>query len=460
MLAEAKTKQMGLFDDFDGVSHQQWKDKIIADLKGKDYNDNLIWQTEEGFKIEPIYNSDTIKNNTSKTYNLFSNQQTWEIREQIEVANIKEANSKALIALKGGANSIQFNGEIQSQNDFNLLLNDIMIDIITIHFYTPTPEDTQLFLNEHLTIKQLSLSKINCTISFDGLGEYLVSGNKNFIADINTSCNLSINGFNYTNAGASTSQEIAYSLSQAVAYINKLTQLGLSANEAIDKLIFKLGISSNYFMEIAKVRAFKILWKLISSEYHYETTPYIHSQTTTYNITAADAQTNILRTTTEAMSAIIGGSNSLSITPFNNSYENPSEFTTRIARNIQILLKEEAYLDKVSEAAKGAYYIEELTDNLVNSALTLFKKIEANGGFLNNIENANIQNSIKETHSNRLSAYINNTKTLLGINKHPNKMETAPETTITVSDSTPPITPLLPINLAKEILTQQATINV
>lgn len=451
---------MGLFDDFDEVNHQQWKDKIISDLKGKDFDENLVEPTEEGFDIQPIYNSASLANNKSSTYQLNNKTSDWEIREQIEVANIKEANSKALIALKGGANSIQFNGEIKSQNDFNLLLNDIMIDIISIHFYTPNTKDVEHYFNEYLNSNNLNPNNVDYSISFDYLGEYLVNGSKDIITNITTNGKIAVNGIHYTNAGANISQEIAYSLSQAVAYINKLTDLGLNANEAIDKLTFNLGISSNYFMEIAKIRAFKILWKLITSEYGYENTPYIHSQTTTYNITAADAQTNMLRTTTEAMSAIIGGCNSLSITPFNSAYEKPTDFTCRVARNIQILLKEEAYLDKVSEVANGAYYIEELTDNLVNSALTLFKNTEAEGGFLNNIENSNIQNTINNTHTNRLEKYLANTKTLLGINKHPNKMETAPETITSNPYGNPLITPLSPINLAHEIINQQNTVNV
>jgi len=451
---------MGLFDDFDAVSHQQWKDKIISDLKGKDFDENLVTPTEEGFDIQPIYNSASLANNKSSTYQLSNKNSNWEIREQIDTTNINEANSKALLALKGGANSIQFNGEIKSQNDFNLLLDNIMVDIIFIHFYTPNTQDVKHYLNEYLNSKNLNPSDVEYSVSFDYLGEYLISGNESLLANKNLNHKVTINGVNYTNAGANASQEIAYTLNQAVEYINDLTQLGLSNSEAIDKLTFNLGISSDYFMEIAKIRAFKILWKMITSEYGSENTPYIHSQTTTYNITAADAQTNILRTTTEAMSAIIGGCNSLSITPFNNAYENPSDFTNRIARNIQILLKEEAYLDKVNEAANGAYYIEELTDNIVNSALTIFKNIEANGGFLNNIKNATIQNSISHTHTNRLEKYLTNSNTLLGINKHPNKMETAPETITSKPYNNPSITPLTPINLANEIINQQNAVNV
>lgn len=450
---------MTLFDEFDGVKHQQWIEKITSDLKGKDFNENLISKTEDGFDIQPIYNSENLANNLSNSYSLEKEKTQWEIREQISIDNIKEANRLAIHALKGGANSIQFNGEIKSQQEMNLLLDGIMINIIHLHFYSPNPINIQNYFDSYIQSNSINPRELNYTISYDYFGEYLTSGNKNKSFSLKPLHTFSVNGFNYTNSGATATQELAYSLNQALAYINKATDEGLSIDTSLGKLKFNLGVSSNYFVEIAKIRAFKILWKLVSKEYDCEMPPYIHSQTTSYNITAPDAQTNILRTTTEAMSAIIGGCNSLSITPFNSAYEKPSDFTNRVARNIQILLKEEAYLDKVIEAAKGAYYIEELTDKLVIGALDLFKKIEASGGFLINIENSSIQSSIKNSHAKRLADYSNNSKTLLGVNKHPNKMETTPKAIIPTKENNTFIDPLTPINLAQEIINQKALAN-
>lgn len=444
---------MTLFDEFDGVKHQQWIEKITSDLKGKDFNKNLITKTEDGFDIQPIYNYENLANNLSNSYSLEKEKTQWEIREQVTIDNIKEANRIAINALKGGANSIQFNGEIKSQEEMNLLLDGIMINIIHLHFYSPNPINIQNYFDSY--VQENKLSELNYSISYDYLGESLISGNENQPFEVSKEQNITINGFNYTNAGASASQELAYTLNQAVAYINTAIDEGLDAETVLTKLKFNLGVSTNYFIEIAKIRAFKILWQLISKEYGFENTPYIHSQTTTYNITAADAQTNILRTTTEAMSAIIGGCNSLSITPFNSAYELPSNFTNRIARNIQILLKEEAYLDKVNETAKGAYYIEELTDNLVNSALTLFKEIEAKGGFVATINNGTIQKSIEENHNKRLSQYMSNDKTLLGVNKHPNTMETTPKNLNTYPKNNTKHIPLTAINLGQVISKQQ-----
>lgn len=426
---------MNLYKDFKPVSHQEWLDKITQDLKGKDFSETLVWKTDEDINVQPFYNAESLKDNLSQSFNLTSNATDWEIREQIEIKTIKDANQLALNALKSGANSIQFNGNINSLNEMNELLSNIMLEIIHIHFYTSKPTQTLEFLKLYLIENKIDKSLINCSISYDYLGELLISGSwnndeekdfKELLAIQNKLGNnaLTIRGDYYTNAGATIIQEIVYTLSQAIEYIDQLTELGISPEKLIRSINFHLGINSNYFFEIAKIRAFRILWQIITETYGVNNAnAYIHSQTAYYNIAAQDAQTNILRTTTEGMSAILGGCNSLSITPFNFAYENPNDFTLRIARNIQIILKEEAYLNKVNDTAKGSYYIEHLTDELVTKSLALFKEIEAKDGFLANIKNGVIQNSVKATNLKNLKKYQEGKKTLLGVNKYPNDME-------------------------------------
>lgn len=411
---------MSLFNEFESVSYNQWLEKITNDLKGKDFNENLVWKTDEGFDINPIYHSEQLKDNKSSKYHLFNDSTNWEIREQVVINSPKEANKIALIALKGGANSIQFNGNINTLDDLEQLLDGIMLSIISIHFYSNTPNKTTSLLSEYFSKHGINKNELNCFVSFDVIGDGLVNGK---LDTIEVSEIISVNGYHYTNAGANISQELAFTLNQAVAYIDAALKNGTSIEKTIDSFHFNLGLGTNFFFEIAKIRAFKILWKLISAQYGYETLPYIHANTSSYQLAAEDSETNILRTTTEAMGAIIGGVNSLSITPFNVAYENPNNFTSRVARNIHLLLQEEAYLNKVSDAAKGAYYIENLTDKFVESALAKFKEIEAKGGFIENIQNNVIQIEIENNHKKNINAYLNNEKTLLGVNKHPNKSE-------------------------------------
>lgn len=429
-------KKMGLFDDFKEVSHQQWYDKIFADLKGADYNEALVWNSIEGIAVQPFYNQEDLTSNISKNYDLSSTSNNLEIKAQVTITSIDEANVKALYLLSKGANSIQFNGKISSQTDFDNLLKGIDIEIITIHFYNATPKLTFDLLSSACKKRQIDVNKLNGSISFDSLGELLTTGNWNVdektdfeeLFQINSISSklktITINGLNFNNAGATSIQELAYSFSQAIEYLNYLTENELDIHVLATKIQFNFGISSNYFFEIAKIRAAKILWKLILQEYHVTNQEiYIHSTTSKTNYATFDAHNNILRATTEAMSAVIGGSNSITVIPFNVNYENTSDFSERIAINIQHILKEESFLDKVSDAANGAYYIESLTDGMVEKSLQLFKEIEQKEGFLNNIKNGFIQESIHEVAKLKQQEYITGKRTLLGVNKHQNKSE-------------------------------------
>jgi methylmalonyl-CoA mutase len=460
---------MSLFNDFKSISHQDWLEKITQDLKGKDFSETLIWKTDEGINVQPFYDAETLNDNVSQNFDLTNCNNDWEIREQVEIKTIKEANQLALNALKGGANSIQFNGNIENQNEMNELLADIMLDIIHIHFYTSTPDQTLNFFNTFIENNNIDKALLKGSITYDYLGELLISGNwsKDEKTDFNDLFNIqnktslktiTIRGDYYANAGATITQEIAYTLNQTIEYFDQLTERGISAESAINNISFNLGINSNYFFEIAKIRAFKILWQLITKTYGIEgVEANIHAQTSNYNIAAQDAQTNILRTTTEGMSAVLGGCNSLSITPFNSSYEAPSDFTLRVARNIQIILKEEAYLNKVKDASKGAYYIENLTDELVTKSLDLFKEVENNGGFLANIKNDTIQNSIEEVNLKKETEYKDGTQSLLGVNIHINNMENSPKPIINQDhNSNGSIKHLKQINIP-QLIAQQGT---
>jgi methylmalonyl-CoA mutase len=461
---------MNLFKDFKSISHQEWLEKIKQDLKGKDFSETLVWKTDEDIDVQPFYDAESLKDNKSQNFNLANSKDDWEIREQISLEDIKEANKQALNALKAGANSIQFNGNIDSLNEMNELLSGIMLDLIHIHFYTSTPEKTLNFFTTFVESNAIEQSSLKGSISFDYFGELLISGNWKTdeqsdvkeLFNIQNKSNLNtitIRGEYYTNAGASITQELAYTLSHAVEYIDQLTELGLSPEKVINSITFNLGVNSNYFFEIAKIRAFRILWQIITEAYGVNNAnPYIHSQTTSYNIAAQDAQTNILRTTTEGMSAVLGGCNSLSITPFNFAYENPSDFTLRVARNIQIIIKEEAYLNKVNDIAKGSYYIEHLTDELVTKVLNLFKEIENNGGFLAHIKNGNIQNNIHSVNSIKEQEYKDGNRSLLGVNIHLNKMETTPPAKInTTNNSNGSITQLKQVNIPQLIAQKETT---
>jgi methylmalonyl-CoA mutase len=425
---------MSLFDDFEGTTHQQWHDRIIKDLRGKDFKENLVWKSTEGIEVQPFYTSENLKQNKSKDFNLKNSSSNWENRFVVNINSIEEANKKALYVLSRGANAIQFTGNINSQNELNQLLKNIEVSIIGVHFYNSNPNSTQEFFSNYLLNNNIKLDDTNYSISFDYIDNLLLNGdwNTNEQTDLEELVKLtksplnikaiSVNGLSFNNAGATSIQELAYSFSQAVEYINYLTEKGLKINEITERMTFNFGIGSNYFFEIAKIRAAKILWKLILNEYGATEFPiYINSTTTFTNFACFDQHNNILRTTTEAMSAIIGGSNSISISPFDSAFGTSTEFSERIAINIQHILKEETFLDKVKDIANGAYYIESITDELVEKSLHLFKEIEQKGGFLANIKNGLIQDTIHQVAQNEQQLFIDGKKTLLGVNKHQNK---------------------------------------
>ncbi len=382
---------MGLFEAFDKVNHQDWIDKILVDLKGKDFKETLVWNSNEGIDVQPFYNSNSIVS----TFTPLKKYNSWKIRETIVIHSIKEANRKALLALKGGVNAILFIGEIKDQAEMNDLLNDIQTDIIEIHFYNSAPK----FTLELITQKQGS-------VSYDYLGECLFSGNWNAkendlkeLAEItlknNTIKTITVNGTNYSNVKYGLVQEIAFSLSQAVEYFNLLTDKGVDANTIASKIQLTYGVGSNYFFEIAKIRATRKLWKLILEQYKVtDLTITIHSETSSSKLSEEDKNYDIIRNTTKAMSAIIGGCDSLTVLPHDTT-ETSIDFSNRIAKNIQHILKEEAFFDKVNNPADGSYYIEKLTDEIANKALQLFQEVEEQGGFLACIDNGFISNQTK-----------------------------------------------------------------
>ena len=376
---------MGLFEEFNQVTYQEWVDKITLDLKGKDYQQTLVWNSPEEIAVQPFYNSSSLAGNLTKKVPL-KKTTAWKITEKINIRSVEEANQKALSALKGGANALFFIGNIKDKNEMNVLLKDIQTDIIEVHFYNSTPNHIY-----HL------VSLKNGFIGYDYLGELFKTGNwKNsreedinqLVSLINQNDNLKniiVDGTQYGNKGVNIVQELAFSISQGVEYMNLLTDKGINPNLIAQKMQFNFSINSNYFFEIAKIRAARVLWKLVLEQYQVDDTElmYIHSETTNSNFSSDNVHTNILRTTTEAMSAILGGCDSLTVLPFYNTIH----FSNRIARNIQHILKEESFLDKVNNPADGAYYIEQLTDEIAKGAWSLFQEIEKEGGFLDASEN-------------------------------------------------------------------------
>ena len=401
-----------LFDTFKPTSTTAWKQKIQVDLKGADYNEALLWKTEEGIVVKPFYtDEDNINLNTNSTKFKFS------ISQSIFIDDEKIANAIALNALKKGATAIEF--KASSTFNYKLLLQHINLKEIAIYFRFQ-------FLDSEFTNSLYSFINSNqCYFEIDVIGHLAETGNwyKNLKEDhlefekILNHCNNSI-GINvslYQNAGASITQQLAYALAHANEYLNYF------GTKVADKVHFNFAIGSNYFFEIAKLKAIRVLWNTLLKEYEVKH-PKVHvfAQPSLRNKTIYDYNVNMLRTTSECMSAILGGANTVNNIAYDAIYHKKNEFGERISRNQLLILQQESYLESANTIANGSYYIESITNQLAEKALQIFKDIEKGGGFIKQLKEGIIQRKINESAKKEQEKFDNKEHILLGTNKQPN----------------------------------------
>lgn len=402
-----------LFNEFSDVSSKEWKQKIQADLKGADYNETLIWNTNEGIDVKPFYHADQFSSSPKVSSTKASK---WLICDTIFVSDEKKSNHFAKEFLSRGAQSIRF---IIPSKDISIktLLEGIDAYTTTLYF-----ELQFLDLEFNKTLAQFP-SKAKIYIQTDIIGNLARTGNwftsleedhKHFEAIVKETSTFSVDLSLYQNAGANMVQQLGYALAHTNEYLNHL-----NSKEAL-KVIFNVSVGTNYFFEIAKLRALRILWKTLAVEYKITSDCHIFAFPTKRNKTLYDYNTNLLRTTTECMSAILGGANTVNNLAYDAIYHKSNEFGNRISRNQLLVLKHESYFDKVNNPADGAYYIESLTQQLAEKALELFKDIETNGGFLKQLKEGIVQRKIKESAENEQTQFNTGKNVLLGTNKHPN----------------------------------------
>ena len=400
-----------LFEEFQPISAKQWKQKVQFDLKGADYNKTLLWHSPEGIDVKPFYHAD----DSVEIAPIQGRSASWKICQSIVVEEDKQANSAALDALERGAESIFFT--LQKEHiDPDRLLHGL--DGLSIHasssFLSP---DLIQGLAEKATAKHIRLF-----VHTDILGHLARTGNWFFdnerdhklfssITKLNSNV-ASVDTSLYQNAGATVVQQLAYALAQANEYLN----FGYAA-----PVTFNVSVGTNYFFEIAKLRALRWLWNTLASEYGISEDCHIVATPTKRNKTVYDYNTNLLRTTTEYMSAVLGGADTICPLAYDAIYHKENEFGSRIARNQLLILKSESYFDKVENPSDGAYYIESLTQQLAEKALLLFKDIEAGGGFLSQLKKGVIQRKIRESAQEEQIAFNNHDKILVGTNKYANK---------------------------------------
>jgi len=400
-----------LFSDFEAVSSKQWKQQIQYELKGADYNETLVWESPEGIKVKPFYHTDEMETNL----NAITPTNPFAIVQNIFVHDVQKSNARALETLQRGAESVRFTLENDTTSVEELMQN---LPLENVNYYFNLP-----FLSVEFTHKIndfASKNKATIFIQNDPIGQLAKDGNwfenlekdfekLNIIAKNShplegcptggVASFLTISSGIYQNAGANIVQQLAYTLAQANEYFNR----------------------TNYFFEIAKLRALRILFNTLALEFNHNFDCHIIATPTKRNKTLYDYNVNMLRTTTECMSAILGGADAVANLAYDAIYHKDNEFGDRISRNQLLVLKHESYFDKVNNPADGAFYIETLTEQLAEKALELFKDIEKNGGLISQLIDGTIQRKINESAQKEQELFDSGKEVLLGTNKYPNK---------------------------------------
>ncbi|MCM1292735.1 MAG: methylmalonyl-CoA mutase small subunit [Bacteroides sp.] len=444
-----KKKEL-LFDQFPPVSTQEWRAKVEADLKGAPFEKKLVWRTNEGFNVQPMYRAEDIADlkttdSLPGEYPYVRGTKTdndWLSRQEIIADNAKEANAKALDVLNKGINSLGFKVKEATEEELATLLKGITISAVELNFAC-CPRKALDFAKVLVAyLKKEGVEKdFKGSIDFNPFKKALKHGVEfpgdiakmgvemlDIVADVPSLRVLAVDSDMLSNAGAYIFEELGYAMAWGAEWMTLLTDAGVDASVVARRIKFNMGISSNYFMELAKFRAARMLWAQIAKQYGADADACkqaVHATTSRFNQTIYDAHVNLLRSQTETMSAALAGVDSITVVPFDTPYQTPDNFSERIARNQQFLLKEESHLDKVVDPAGGSYYVETLTVSIANEAWKLFIKVEDAGGFLAEVNNGNVQQAVREASEKRHTDVARRKEILLGTNQFPNINEKA-----------------------------------
>lgn len=452
----ANTNHEKLFNEFPPVSTEAWEAAITADLKGADYERKLVWRTGEGFNVRPYYraeNLDGIRFLDSQAGEFpyvrgTRKDNCWRIHQTVEVQDPAQANAEALDLLNKGVDSLGFciRKEEFTAAELGVLLQGICLPAVDLVFSGKHIGRVAELLLAKFEQEQVNKEEVRVAFCIDPLvnnlskkGDFCSPGGEKCFGRIASLIEQSkdykhvrvvtVSGQIFGNAGSTIVEELAFALSAGNDYLAQLTDKGLDAETVARKLRFSFSVSSNYFLEIAKFRAARMLWANIVKGYGVENCAgkmIAHAETSRWNQTVYDPYVNMLRGTTEAMSAAIAGVYSLEVTPFDSAFETPTEFSKRIARNAELLLKHESHFDQVVDPAGGSYFVENLTDSIANEAWKLFLEIEEKGGYTAAYQSGYIKERVEASAAAKDKNIATRRQILLGANQYPNFTEVAP----------------------------------
>lgn len=446
-MAENKER---LFDQFPEVSYAEWRAKVEADLKGADFNKKLVWRTNEGFDVQPVYRAEDIAD--FKTTDSLPGQypyvrgtrtdNDWLTRQDIIAETAEEANKTALDVLTKGVTSLGF--KVAAPEDVATLINGIALDKVEINL-TCCPGKVVEVAKALVAAVEAAGAKDTFRGSIDynplrrqfrhgveGVDAAAIAAKAcellDVVAPVPALRCLTVDSDILANAGAFIYQELGYALAWGAQWMTLLTDAGRTAEEVAMRIKFNMCVSSNFFMEIAKFRAARMLWAQIVKQYGADEAAakmLVNATTSRFNQTIYDAHVNLLRSQTETFSACVAGVDSIVTTPFDTPYKTPDAFSERIARNQQFLLKEESHMDKVVDPAGGSYYVEELTVAIAQEAWKLFLATVDEGGFFACVGDGRVQKAVNDSCAKRHTDVARRKEILLGTNQYPNINEKA-----------------------------------
>ena len=443
-------RNKSLFSDFGPVSKQDWMEKVNIDLKGADFDRKLVWKNLSNIDIQPFYTEEDIQDYLKNTG---ENSQSLINYRCISTQSGESANKQALKAIEEGINGLLF--DIKENQKVSKLLMGIDLNEITVSFILRANEvsfATDFFA--YAKDKKVSSKNLKGYFDLGLISNYVTEEDYDFnsfnsfekaselvllACDYPSYKAITVSGCEYLDSGANQAQEVAYTLNSLVFLIEKLTERGIAKQTIFDNLNFQLAIGSEYFVEIGKFRAFNNLLQEVANKYGIsEFSKTVTAKTSIWSKSITDAHTNLLRATTEAMSAILGNVDGIFVDAYDKEFNVASDFSSRIAGNISTILKEESYIGNVANPVDGSYYIEEVTAKIAAKALELFKEIEENGGFYKSFENGQIQERIAEIRLKKIQLLSQRRLVMVGVNKYPNLMETVSSTILSgETDSNP-----------------------
>jgi len=418
-----------LLDEFPEVSTKAWEDVILHDLKGADYAKKLIWHTPEGIAVKPYYRAEDIASlNVDQAPGSFPYLRgthangDWRIREEIDAENPEEANHEAQNALAAGAEEICFlNAVVRSASDLGMLLANLQTT--PLHF--ENGDDVLIgLLCERLK------SRADSPRLSTGLNPLT---SPDFAASIVRCAPLAlvpftVHGPHLEEAGANAVQEIAFTLAAGIEYLADMDARGIDIDRAAASIGFSFTVGASYFFQIAKFRAFRILWAKAVESFggsREAARTTIHARTSLWNKTIYDPHVNVLRTTTEAMSAVLGGVDSVCVAAFDECYKAPDDGSRRLARNMQLMLKHEALLAQVADPGAGSYFLEAITDSIAREAWKTMQHIDRVGGYRKARAAGELDAALEVQANARETAVATRRRVFTGTNQYANADEKA-----------------------------------